>query len=247
MLEPSPEVLAAALAHAQAEAPRESCGLVVAGDYRPCRNLDRAGDAFILDPADWAAAAAHGQPELVVHSHPLTSPDPSPQDVIGCNASGLPWLIVQPVTGEWRMLQPQSAPLLLLGRPWVWGAADCWGLVRDWYAQHRGVTLPDYPRPPTPEEFQAAPLFDQLWPSFGFRQLLEHERPEVGDVALMSIGGPGLNHVGVIVENGQILHHLRGRLSAREMYGGWLQKCTGKMVRYEDSSSIRPAGGVHRV
>jgi proteasome lid subunit RPN8/RPN11 len=219
---------------------------VLAGTYHRCRNLDVIGDAFILDPAGWAAAAAHGRPELVVHSHPTTNPDPSPQDVIGCNASGLPWLIVQPVTGQWSLTQPQSVPLPLLGRPWVWGAADCWSLVRDWYALHREITLPDYPRPATPEQFQAAPLFDELWRWFGFRQLADGEQTAVGDVALMSIGGPGLNHVGVLVEQNMILHHIRGRLSGRDLYGGWLQKCTGRIVRYEDPSAIRTAGGVHR-
>jgi proteasome lid subunit RPN8/RPN11 len=247
VFELTPELLAQALGHGLEELPRESCGLVAGGTYHRCRNLSADPDCFIIDPSDYRAAAALGPITLVVHSHPRTGPEPSPQDRAACDVSGLPWLIVQPQQGRHVLLEPRREPLPLLGRPWVWGATDCWALVRDWFRQERGITLPDYPRPPTPEEFHARPLFDELWPSFGFRAVEHGERPEPGDVVLMSIAGPGLNHVGVLLEGGQILHHLRGRLSARELYGGWLQKCTGRLVRYvgpadEDHPAVRAAG-----
>jgi cell wall-associated NlpC family hydrolase len=45
-------------------------------------------------------------------------------------------------------------------------------------------------------------------------------------------GSPGLNHVAVYVGEQRILHHLRGRLSSRDIWGGYYQKSTGLIVRH---------------
>ena len=47
----------------------------------------------------------------------------------------------------------------------------------------------------------------------------------------MSIGAVGLNHVAIFVD-GDVIHHLRDRLSCKEPYNPWLLKCTGMRLRY---------------
>jgi proteasome lid subunit RPN8/RPN11 len=224
-----------ALAHAIEEAPRESCGLLIVlkGEkhYWPCKNLSLGKtDLFLIDPIDWARAEDTGEVVAVVHSHPHSAPDASRADLVGCEASGLPWEIVSPKTGEWNTIEPCGYKMQLIGRPWIWGVADCWTLVRDWYAE-QGIDLPDWERPRTQEEFTKAPMFDKLWKEAGFRELGDDEGLKRGDALLLDFRG-SLNHVAVLVEPQKILHHLYGRLSSRDTYNDVLLKCTKRRLRH---------------
>ena len=83
----------------------------------------------------------------------------------------------------------------------------------------------------TPEEFLVNPLFEKYAKDTGFRELDSNESLQKGDVLLMSILHPTLNHVAIFLGD-MVLHHLADRLSCREPYSAWLQKCTGKRYRY---------------
>jgi len=81
----TPETQAAAIAHALAEYPRESCGLVVVVKgrerYWPCRNVATTpSDHFVMNEKDYAAADDAGEVTMLVHSHPDAHAQPSEAD-----------------------------------------------------------------------------------------------------------------------------------------------------------------------
>ena len=226
-----------ALIHAKEQDPKESVGLLlnIKGKqrYYPCNNLAISNyQCFILDPEDYIQADKLGEIVAVVHSHPTTPPNPSQADKISCEDSNLPWYIVNPKTEKWFYFEPSGYKAPILGRQWVWGITDCWSLVRDWYKEEKKIILKDYERPITPEEFLQNPLFEKYALETGFRELSNTEKCENGDVLLMSILHPTLNHVALFFD-GDVIHHLTDRLSCREPYSEWLLKCTGKRYRYD--------------
>lgn len=228
------ETKAAALAHAKQDDPRESCGLVVVikgrERYWPCRNISTDEAYFILAPEDYAEAEDAGTVTAIVHSHPVSPPTPSQADRVACEKSGLPWFIVNPKTEAWGNLRPEGYKPPLVGREYAWGVMDCWTCVRDWYAEEWALELPDWNRP-TPDQWDRHPMFDDCWDEAGFRPVALTDI-QVGDSILMSLNNHRNNHVAVYVGDQLILHHLQGRLSSRDLYGGYYLKQTSRVLRH---------------
>ena len=229
-----------ALDHAKKDSPKESVGLLVnikgKEVYKPCNNLSLNPDkCFVLDPEDYVAAANSGDIIAIIHSHPTTELVFSESDKVNCESSKLPWHIVDPRTNRWIYREPDGYVPDLLGRRWVWGVTDCWSLVRDYYKKERNILLRDYDRSMSPEEFLENPLFESYAWRTGFRELRVDENLQVGDVLLMSIMHPTLNHVAIYLGD-MVLHHLTDRLSCREPYSLWLLKCTAKRYRYVENT-----------
>lgn len=103
-------IIKAALDHAKDEIPRESCGVIVELEsrlvYQRCTNISESGDQFIIRPEDYAECEDLGPVCGIVHSHYGIPPEPSQADLVGCERSGIPWLIVNQPIGSYKVIQP---------------------------------------------------------------------------------------------------------------------------------------------
>ncbi|MDF4005326.1 C40 family peptidase [Luteibacter sp. PPL552] len=240
-----PQTEAAIHAHAMTEYPREACGVIIVRKgrerYVPCRNLAATpDDHFVLSPEDYAAAEDQGEVTAIVHSHPNVPARPSEADRVGCERSGLPWVIVAVMSGprvtDTQIIAPTGYEAPLVGRAWAHGVLDCWALCRDWYARERGVMLPDPPRRDGWWDDGQSDLYsDAAMEWAGFRKVSLDDMV-TGDLILMQIRSRNLvpNHAAVYIGDGLILHHMDNRLSSRDVYGGYWHEVTRSVWRHRE-------------
>lgn len=226
-------VLVEMLAHAERDFPRESCGLLVVVKgrcrYLPCRNIAERNEHFVLSPDDYGAAEDKGEVVAVVHSHCNLPPIPSQADLVGCEKSGVPWIIVSWPTAQVKQIEPSGYVAPLYGREFSHGILDCYSLIRDYYMQNLNIQMSDYARD---DEWwlKAQNLYLDNFEEEGF--VVVNGQPEVHDLFLMQMMSAVPNHAAVYVGDGLILHHAAGRLSSRDVYGGWYQKITTHQLRH---------------
>ena len=229
------ETLQAIRDHAAREIPRESCGLVVIRKgrerYIPCRNLASGAEQFQLHHEDYASAEEQGDIVMIVHSHPTTAPIPSQADRVGCEASGLPWCIVNSLTGEISEFQPTGYVAPLVGRVFSHGVLDCYTLIRDYYARELSITLPDFSRTDGWWE-RGEDLYRTHFAEAGFHVVPESAL-QPHDVLLMQLSANAINHGAVYVGDDKILHHPMHRLSGHDVYGGYWKHITVLTLRHE--------------
>lgn len=252
-----PGTVGAIARHAALDYPREACGLVAVirgrQRYLPCRNTAIGTEHFRIAPEDYARVEDIGEIIAVAHSHPDAPAAPSEHDRVVCEQSRLPWFIVSARKLEdegetfdltdWARLDPSGYEAPLVGRPFSHGVLDCYSLIRDWYRRERGIELADFERRDDWWE-KGEDLYRQQFAAAGFRALKEGEGPQTGDVFLAQIRSPVPNHGGVYVGDGLVLHHLHGRLSSRDVWGGYLAENCTHWLRYVGPAG-EPAAGTH--
>lgn len=247
---------AAAKEHACAEFPKESCGVVVDGQYIRCENKAKPVDqhveegckcqlcSFRIDNSVYLKNA--GKIQMVLHSHPNGPAFPSASDMAGQIATALPWGII--VLDEMRVWEPMvwggSTEIPeIIGRQFVHGITDCYDLIRDTFRlgktalAEQGVSgwpfdpivLPAYARNDGWWTDETSNFYEVEPFKIGFREVpMSEARP--GDVFLCAIRSKRLNHGGVLLGD-TIMHHLPGRLSRREPAGLWARQAA-RWIRY---------------
>lgn len=244
--------------HALAEYPRECCGLIVADGrkqkYIPCMNHAENNADFKLSAEDYAAAEDTGQIIAVVHSHIDISAQPSELDLVSCEASALPWIIVaihkdptaEPEAVEWVAIEPKGYEAPLVGRSFHHGSLDCYGLIRDFYRIELGIELPDFERP---DDWWSKPETGELYLDNFERAGFSRATGDIkyGDVILMQYRSERTNHAGVYLGNtplktqpdlhpvmNAMIHHPMPSLSERAVYAGYWADVTRMIIRHKD-------------
>jgi cell wall-associated NlpC family hydrolase len=131
----------------------------------------------------------------------------------------------------WGYCEPSGFELPYVGRQFVHGIIDCYTLCRDWYNKEWNLNLRDYERR---DEwwYKGENLYLDNFKKEGFHEIKVSDLV-VGDALLMQLQSPVPNHAAIYLGDNVVLHHVQGRLSSRDVYGGYYQKVTAKALRHE--------------
>lgn len=221
--------------HAKEVYPSECCGLAIIYKgklkYIRCTNL-LSGDIFCIDPVDYIKAEEAGEIVAVCHSHVNGSANPSDPDIISCNSSDVPWLIVSYPEKNYSITNPTGYKQPLIGRPFFHGVLDCYSLIRDYYKEILNINLNDYLREPNWWEKDEYDLYEDNFKKEGF-SIVNDGSINTHDIILMQHGSPKINHGAIYIGDNLILHHSTNRLSSRDVYGGYWRKNTRCIIRHE--------------
>lgn len=245
-----------AIEHAKVEFPKESCGFVANNEYVPCVNnaADPEQDFTLNDPL-YEQAIIAGTIQAIIHSHPKGPIFPSSADMHQQIASDLTWVIIatndEGDVSEVTAWGGKLPHVPLIGRPFVHGILDCYSCIREAYALGKeGMAAQGMGWPLDPIALDEFPRDDEWWVrgddlymknlhKQGFVEISRSDA-QPGDLMLFAIGDrrinphKQINHAGVLLEHGLILHHLPKRLSRREPVGAWA-RAVNIWARYEGS------------
>lgn len=225
-------------AHAVSEQPRECCGLAVVFKgrlrYWPCKNISLNKTQFEIDPLDYAAAEDAGEVVGICHSHVFVSPEPSEADRVMCELNGLPWLIVNYPTGSFKQIEPSGYQAPLVGRSYSHGILDCYQIVADYYQRTLGIELRGGIERQDNWWLKGENLYVEGYEASGFVKVggSDHADIRPHDVLLMQMASPVPNHAAIYLGDNMIMQHVAGRLSSRDVYGGYWRKSTTHVLRH---------------
>jgi len=258
------KTMAAIRKHAESDYPNEACGVIVkvgkSEVYIPCENIakDKTQD-FKISPIDYAMAEEEGEIVGIFHSHPDGTAVPSKYDraCMSVNAElqrkyapdsePVLWHIVSWPEDNYIEVDPEIHESIL-GRPFIHGLWDCWQTCNDYYDKYHKLQFPRYEREDGWwEDKDAVSLYETHWPKTPFEDVTGDDL-QVGALIIMQIGRTyHPNHAAVYLGKisefeGQpiggpgpfILHHVYGRPSCIEVYGGQWQQRTRFVLRHKE-------------
>lgn len=226
------DILNSVKAHVNSSPKREICGVIVSHKrknlYIPCVNVSQGENEFIIDAGEFADISDKYKVLAIVHSHVGVNPAPSQADLIAIEKHKLPFLIVNYPLNTWTWTEPTGYVAPYIGRPFVHGVTDCYAMLVDYYKRELKLDIKDYSRQ-SEWWIKGDNLYLENYEDAGFVKVNDLQK---NDIIIMQVASPVPNHCAIYLGDNIILHHVMGRASSRDVYGGYWRKITSLIVRH---------------
>ena len=224
--------------HTEEEYPKEACGFIIVTSrgreqYYKAKNIaEDIEEHFIIDPISYADAEDSGEIIGICHSHPNEASEPSEADKVSCETTNKPWHILSWPSNHLYSWTPNGYEAPLIGRTFSHGVLDCYTLVKDYYKRELNIELENYFRQ---DEWwdKGENLYVDNFKNQGFVQVKDEDDLQKYDAFLIKLVSSVPNHAAIYIGGDMIIHHVHGRLSNRQLYGGYWRKHTTHHLRHK--------------
>lgn len=125
-----------------------------------------------------------------------------------------------------------------IGRPFVHGDTDCYGLIRDFYKDEFDIELTNYAR--TDNWWNKGQnLYMDNFRKEGFYILDDLEESQYGDIFLIALGCSVASHGAIYIGENKILQHVQDHVSSIDRYMGVFKNCTLARIRHKSLGKER--------
>lgn len=129
----------------------------------------------------------------------------------------------------------------LVGRSYLPGERDCYGIGREFFRENFGIELTNYARPHDWSS-DSHDLIRDLHEREGFQMITDWKIKDIrpADVLCLAVGESNPNLFAIYIGDNNILIHLHGRISAVEPYRDFWRNSTCFVLRHPDVPDLRP-------
>lgn len=220
--------------HAERVFPEEACGLVLLQDnypaYLECENVCAGNKLLDFEIDDKVSDLYEDNIIAVFHSHTNGNPRLTACDKEFSEGTRTPYIMYCYQSGTFDWYRPKGIIRPLLEREYVGGAADCYGLVRDYYFVNLGISLPNFYREDKWWLKDKNYINEESFKEAGFINVFPQELKE-HDVVVMKFSGVN-DHLGVYIGGGKFMHHAYKRLSKIDHFSGSWKKSWVHTLRH---------------
>ena len=237
--------------YSKSKYPNEACGLILKNDeFIPLENIHSEPKSnFLIDPFDYLKYK--NEIKFIFHSHTREDQNssiellrsPSKTDMENQMLSDVPWALLacDAITATsleifgWQVICQD-----FLNKSFIHGIRDCYSLIRNYFFSSRNILLQEVPRQNLWWESQDENLYLKSFLNVGFNEeKRENNEFNIGELLLFKVGKTkSINHGGVYIGSGYMLHHLYGQLSCKTPIAPYL-KFLEKVIVYDESKSPR--------
>lgn len=202
----------------------EVCGFIFHNlnslNFFPCTNIakDKSME-FEISSDDYITCTKLGKILAIYHSHTAQSPygaNLTPNDIELAEVMELPVRVFSLAENKWGEYIPKEYKIPLVGEPFIWGEKDCFGLVRTFLRQEKGIYINDYDRDDSFQSSTNNQILDNI-ENEGYKDVGSTALLKKHDVLLFNSGRVNIQHMAIYMGNSRILHHPLNMLSNIEI------------------------------
>lgn len=218
---------------------QESCGLFYINfntfSFYPCKNISQnPKETFEISTDDFLKVENIGTICGIFHSHINEDSEFSKNDKNCAEEADLPIFCYSLLDKKIKEFRPNSYKSNLYQREFIWGANDCYSIIRDYYWNNFQYLMDDFDRDDDFEQNNSSIILDNFQNQKFYIPENQIDIKEHDILLYKSVRFAYPHHFEIYIGNSKVLQHLKNRLSGKDMISEGFFKKRYKILRFQD-------------